>query len=389
MQKHARRYEPGSDEFERRRQLFHMRSREVELLNSQANRLWRAGINELSDWTEEELNTLHGWRGGANPRRSGHAASSTNLRQVKAQVITQLPEEVSWTHLEAAQHVRNQKKCGSCWAVTSSLVLDTNSEIHLGNGKGLSSAQEFVSCVPNEQHCGGTGGCKGATVELAFNWAMYNGLSPDSSMPYKGQDSECKKRFRQYNGHDIAMADTLDVGLDSPLSLEDLTAPGVHLAQSPSMPGLLHGLLGWERLPENQYEPLLRAVAERGPVGVSVSGKPLHHYNSGIFDNCGKDAVIDHAVTLMGYGKDKDLHAKYWLVQNSWGKSWGEHGLFRLLRRNDDDVHQCGKDMQPERGTGCNGGPTEVQVCGMCGILYDSVVPHFQQRNKTAANRYW
>jgi predicted transcriptional regulator of viral defense system len=35
--------------------------------------------------------------------------------------------------------------------------------------------QEFVDCVPNPEQCGGTGGCQGATAELAFNYTMSNG----------------------------------------------------------------------------------------------------------------------------------------------------------------------------------------------------------------------
>lgn len=390
MQKHGRSYQLGSEEFEKRKQLFEKRLKEVEVHNNRTNRLWTAGINKLSDWTEQELGRLRGWRGGTT-KRDGRAARNLNLRQLKSPITKtiELPKEVSWTHLASAQDVPDQGGCGSCWAVTSSTVLDTNAEIHLGHGKGLSSAQEFVSCVPNEQHCGGDGGCTGATVELAFNWAMFNGLSPESSVPYHGVDSKCKKKVRKHHDHQLVMAAGVEVELDPPLSPQDLAAPGVHLARSHSMPGLLYGMRGWERLPANRYEPLMRAVAEHGPVAVAVAGAPWNNYILGIFDDCSKDAVIDHAVTLMGYGEDKEWQAKYWLIQNSWGSFWGENGRIRLLRKDNDEVAQCGKDKQPELGTACEGGPSEVEVCGMCGILYDSVVPYFDSQNHTAANRYF
>ena len=32
----------------------------------------------------------------------------------------------------------------------------------------------------------------------------------------------------------------------------------------------------------------------------------------------------------------------------------------------------CNRDPRPEDGSGCDGGPSEVTVCGACGILYDS-----------------
>jgi len=81
-------------------------------------------------------------------------------------------------------------------------------------------------------------------------------------------------------------------------------------------------------------------------------------------------------VTLIGYGQDAD-GTKFWRIQNSWGPYFGENGRIRLLRQDDEESY-CGLDRQPQQGSGCQGGPTEVQVCGMCGILYDTVVPIFK-----------
>merc|ERR1719197_732280 len=88
--------------------------------------------------------------------------------------------------------------------------------------------------------------------------------------------------------------------------------------------GRAFGMTGWETLPKNKYEPLARALAERGPVAVSVAADAWFNYDNGIFNGCGKDAVIDHAVVAMGYGEDATTGNKYWLIQNSWGKDWGE-----------------------------------------------------------------
>jgi len=42
----------------------------------------------------------------------------------------------------------------------------------------------------------------------------------------------------------------------------------------------------------------------------------------------------------------------------------------------------CGWDKKPQGGSGCNGGPERVWVCGTCGILYDVVAPHFFDADK-------
>merc|ERR1719272_1770123 len=134
------------------------------------------------------------------------------------------------------------------------------------------------------------------------------------------------------------------------------------------------GMTGWETLPKNKYEPLVRAISERGPAVVAVSGSAWQQYEQGIFNGCGKDAIIDHAVTAIGYGEENGV--KFWLIQNSWGADWGENGHIRLQRHDGDEY--CGMNKDPEVGIACKGESTPVPVCGMCGILFDSVVPHFK-----------
>uniref|UniRef100_A0A7S4T6H5 Peptidase C1A papain C-terminal domain-containing protein n=1 Tax=Alexandrium monilatum TaxID=311494 RepID=A0A7S4T6H5_9DINO len=374
MREHGRSYRLGSAEYRRRLSLFSRRAAEVEAHNSRADRLWSAGINHLSDRTAEELARLRGRRGaasagGAAPARPSGGGTFLSQRG-QGRALPALPQEfMNWTSLESAGRIIDQGGCGSCWAVSSAAVLQQHLEIYSPASKRTFSAQELVSCVPNPHMCGGAGGCEGATIELAFHWALNEGLAEEREAPYSGTDGVCQKRS---SGGMLQLG-----GGYADLSVDDLAKPGVHLARSGAR-GLSFGMHGWERLPENEYEPLLRAVYERGPVGVSVAAKAWAMYSKGIFNGCSKDAVIDHAVVLVGYGKDEKLGKGFYLIRNSWGPAWGEHGHIRLLRR-EDDSEQCGVDRKPEVGTACKGGPKVVKVCGMCGVLYDSAVPHFNK----------
>merc|ERR1719330_1548922 len=77
--------------------------------------------------------------------------------------------------------------------------------------------------------------------------------------------------------------------------------PGIRLNKVDT-PSRRFGMVGWKRLPENKYEPLMRALVERGPVAVSAAARYWALYKLGIFDRCPKAAVIDHAVVLIAYG---------------------------------------------------------------------------------------
>jgi cathepsin L len=274
----------------------------------------------------------------------------STMRAARAHSFLQqtLPSEKIWDSLAMAHNVKDQQNCGSCWAIASASTLEAHIQIYTGKPRTV-SAQQIVMCTPNPRHCGGDGGCKGATSELAMAYVLKHGVAEESAVPYRGVDGTCTTGSASKD-----MAD---------LFVDDKSSKG----------GAALGMTGWETLPKNQYAPLVAALAQRGPVAVSVAADDWFDYDNGIFNGCGKNAVIDHAVVAIGYGETKGR--KYWLIQNSWGSMWGEKGHIRLFRHDADSY--CGINNDPQKGVACQGETAPVPVCGMCGILFDSVVPHF------------
>lgn len=362
---HGHDYQPGTEDYEMRRALFERQLAWVQAHNGRPGRLWRAAVNKLADRTGEELQQLRGYNRHARPRGGHEGRPPPALLSTGHRGLADLPSEFTWKgKLAATRDVQDQSSCGSCWAFAAGTVLRAHSELYQQDRKF--AIQQIVSCTPNPHECGGAGGCQGATAELAMDYVAKKGCKTAEEMPYTASDGACPADLR------LPSAAAPEAG-----SLLEVRGRGYERG------GASFGMVGFQKLPENDLEPVMMALYDKGPVSISIAaGMGWNAYASGIYDDCEKDAVIDHAVMLVGFGEDAALGAKYWQIQNSWGSSWGESGFIRLLRRSHKaEVEYCGVDNEPEVGSGCKGGPSEVTVCGTCGILYDTVIPTFEMKN--------
>jgi len=321
------------EEYRLRETIFNLRLSDMLSHNEQYNagvHTWAKGVNHFFDMTEEEIGVYT--RGGYK-----HGATASFLTGARHEPMntTALPTSVDWRTAGAITPVKNQGGCGSCWAFASTETLESAWFLKTGTLPVL-SPQQLVDCTPNPNNCGGTGGCGGATAELAYNYlatlAKNGGQTSEAQYPYKGVDGVCK------DGSTTAMA----------------------------------GISGFTKLTENSYDDVMNTLATVGPIAVAVDASSWSFYSSGIFNGCplNKNIDIDHLVQLVGYGVDGTQ--LYWIVRNSWGASWGEKGYIRLARQTSD---YCGQDNTPSDGSGCSGGPPVVTVCGTCGVLYDTVIP--------------
>jgi len=72
------------------------------------------------------------------------------------------------------------------------------------------------------------------------------------------------------------------------------------------------------------------------PIAAAVDAASIHSYRSGVMRS-GKSVAISHGIIIVGYGSEKNLADglmdDYWLVKNSWGRTWGEKGYFKLSRK--------------------------------------------------------
>ena len=332
------------EEHNLRRTNFHRNLQYVLAHNANPDAAWHAGLNGFSDWTTEEFRERRLCQGRKGSHRASDLKSAIAYSNVSSETSPDaLPKEVDWrTKKNIVGRPRDQGDCGSCWAFSVAETIASRLAVSTGKLFKL-SPQQVTSCTPNPDHCGGSGGCDGATEALGYDYIAKVGISTDKEYPYRsknGKDFDCKQK-----------------------KIKPVASVKGHVA-----------------LPTNEYLPLVQAVQD-GPLSVAVAvSDDFMYYESGIW-KCsmkGKKAKqcweINHAVQLVGYGEKKNGEM-YWIVRNSWGKSWGEDGFIRVARYG-EGKEPCGEDLKPSDGSSCGPPyPKKIHVCGEAGILSDNTYP--------------
>jgi len=200
--------------------------------------------------------------------------------------------------------VLDQGECGSCYAVSTTRMLSARHRIK----QNKTSLEPFsisfpLMCSEYSQ------GCSGGYAFLTSKWSHDVGLVPDSCSGYSGEaGGQCglqcdinllEKRWRADNYHYVG------------------------------------GYYGGASEPE-----IIHELTTGGPVVASFEPKnDLMYYSGGIYKSVPNQRAewerVDHAVLLVGFGEETD-GKKYWILQNSWGPTWGESGFFRMHRGSDE-----------------------------------------------------
>lgn len=63
-----------------------------------------------------------------------------------------------------------------------------------------------------------------------------------------------------------------------------------------------------------------------GPIscGVHATDNWENNYKGGIYSEKVKFPLVNHEISVIGYGFDEETQQEYWIGRNSWGSYWGE-----------------------------------------------------------------
>jgi len=148
------------------------------------------------------------------------------------------------------------------------------------------SEQEGVDC----SWAYGNNGCNGGLMDNAFNYWIKSskGDELETSYPYTARDGSC-----QFQKSKVA---------SSISSFKDVP----------------------------QSESALQDAVSGRVVSIAIAVQSdFQFYSGGIYDSSScpsSPSSLNHGVAIVGY----DSSAKYWIVRNSWGSTWGEQGYIRM-----------------------------------------------------------
>lgn len=284
-----------TNEFNHRYNIWRENMKFINQQNS-AGLTYKLAMNSFGDLTWQEfIQHKTGYQSGKVEKNSIRLTSDN------------LPKFIDWRKHGIVTRVKNQFECGSCWAFSTTGLVESYHAISTGVLVELSE-ENLIDCTFSY----GNGGCSGGYPANALEYIIAN------------------------NGIDTAKS----YPLESVYGWQCLVQQMCTCLYNASTVGAK--INGYKQLESGNETMLEAAVAKFGPVSVAIEAtNAFQFYGSGVFvdSTCGNtESDLNHAVLAVGYDTDKNGQ-EYYIVKNSWGSDWGESGYVRFARNHNN---MCG-----------------------------------------------
>jgi cathepsin X len=207
--------------------------------------------------------------------------------------------------------------CGSCWAHGSISAL--GDRIKIARKAAWPDINLSIQFLLN---CQMGGSCNGGD-----HLATYKAIRDYGSIPYEdcmiyqacssdSREEACKEK-KQFECTPTNICRTCDT----------FTSHGGTCNPITHYPNATIGSFGAVKGSDNMQAEIYK----NGPIACGINAEEIVDYKGGVLDLPHKLKMINHIISIVGWGYDQDLGKQYWIIRNSWGSYWGELGFMRLV----------------------------------------------------------
>jgi len=307
---------------------------------------WQAKLHSMFDYQNEiSLTQLCGTQLN-NGQASSAFAPGVKKPSPPSRLLQTLPASfdlrTAYPSCWSISYVRNQGKCGSCWAVASMSSLSDRFCIKKSTTSNVQqreySIEDLLECCSKAQ-CGSgpNAGCKGGYLTGGFVYALNVGVSTGENY---GNFTTCKPYF---------LAPTAAPALvpscsSACASTTSYTTPYSQDLVKISGYTLLTGSSAAQTVTNMQ-----NAIYARGSIlTMMYVYMDFFTYTSGVYQQSSTVLAGGHALRIIGWGSTviSGTSVNYWIIANSWGSSWGLNGFFWMIK----GVNNCNIEGQAMEG---------------------------------------
>ena len=236
------------------------------------------GVTQFADLSEEEISKyLLGYK---KPSTEGRRQLNFKASKAKVDKYKGTATAVDWSSTYATS-VSDQGYCGSCWAYSTAEQMESDA-IRAGylTTDDKLSVQQMVSCDTVDL------GCLGGNTETAYEYVNgAGGLMLEADYPYTS--------YFDVSGKCSVSSSKYVLTVDKYYTVDN-------------------------------EDDMIDYVLSNGPLSICAAASSWTSYQSGIVSSC--DNEVDHCIQITGVDTDDN----YWIIRNSWGKSWGNDGYIYI-----------------------------------------------------------
>merc|ERR1712032_76271 len=294
---HEKEYSLNSEEGLKRYRIFKQNAKWIEQENAKLSEEI-FGITQFSDLTQQEFNERHlmnpeEFQKGINemeksstPLKFEDFSDKNNDNDNDHNLQGDL---VDWTQYDGP--IKNQKSCGSCWAFAALAAIE-NKYHKMKKTYTPFSEQYLVDCDNRDS------GCRGGYPTNTFMWIAENGIVHSDVKKYVSSQEQCDYNLKKFEYKIVTGSARFSERYAYGETFED------YLKNGPVVVGMDASFNGFGQYRPRSYKPIVPSYCRRS----------------------------NHAVAVVGMVKENGQ--TYVLARNSWGKSWGYKGYFKMERKN-------------------------------------------------------